>query len=62
MKIIALSIRNYTIIKVVQVIHNQGDVRYGTPMGIQCWALIRSPGLWNKLDLEGILSKGSYFF
>ena len=30
----ALSIRDYTIIKVVQATNNQDDVRYGTSRGI----------------------------
>ena len=34
LKIMALSIRDYTIIKVVPTTHHQGDVRYGTNRGI----------------------------
>ena len=60
-----LSIRDYTIIKVVQATHHQGDVRYDSSRGIQCscmslmsitWTLFRSPGLWDKFD--SILGKG----
>ena len=67
----ALSIRDYTIIKVVQATHNQGDVRYGINRGIQCscmslmpitWILFISPGLWDKFDLDSILAKGDQFF
>ena len=59
----ALSIRDYTIIKVVQATHHQCDVRYGGTRGIQCscmslmplsWTLFRSPGRCDKLDLDGI--------
>ena len=32
----ALSIRDYTIIKVVQATHHQGDVMYGISRGIEC--------------------------
>ena len=71
LKIIALSIRDYTIIKVDQATHHQGDVRYGTTRGIECsctslisvsWTLFRSPGRWDKLDLDGILGKGDQLF
>ena len=63
----ARSIRDNTIIKVVESTHHQGDVRYGTSSGIQCsymslvsvsWALLRSPGLWGRFDLDCILGKG----
>ena len=62
----ALSVRDYTIIKVVQATHHQGDVRYGASRGIQClcmslisvsWTLFKSPGLWDKFDLDSILVK-----
>ena len=61
-----LSIRNYTIVKVVQDSHHQGDVRYGTSGDIQCscmslilisWKLFKSSGLWNEFDLDCILDK-----
>ena len=32
----SLSIRHYTLIKVIQATHHQGDVRYGASRGIQC--------------------------
>ena len=56
-----LNMRDYTIIKVVQGNHHQGDVRYGTSRGIQCscmslislsWTLFKSAGLWDKFDLD----------
>ena len=61
-----LSIRDYTIITVVQASHHQGDVRYGASMVIQwlCmslisvgWALLKSPDLWNNFNLDSILEK-----
>ena len=61
-----LNIINYTIVKVVQDSHYQGDVRYGTSGGIQCscmslilisWKLFKSSGLWNEFDLDCILDK-----
>ena len=63
----ALSIRDCTIIKVVQATHHQGDIRFGASRGIQCWCkslisgswtLSKSPGLWDKFDLDFILGKG----
>ena len=57
----ALSIWDYTIIKVVQATHHQGDVRFGTSRSIQCscmslmlvpWALFRSPDMWDKFHLQ----------
>ena len=66
-KDMSLTIRNHTIIKVVQVSHHHGDVRYGASSGIQCscmslisvsWTLFKSPGLLNKFDLDCILGKG----
>ena len=62
----ALSIWDFTIIKVVQATHHRGDVRYGSSRGAQCscmflmsisWTLFRSPGLWDKFDLDSILCK-----
>ena len=67
----ALSLRNYTISRVVQGTHHQCDVRYGTSSGIQCscmspisvsWTLFKSPGLWDKFDLGCIVSKGDQLF
>ena len=67
----ALSIKDYTIIKVVQATHHQDDVRYGISTGIQClcisldsvsWTLFRSPGLCYKFDLDCILAKGDQLF
>ena len=49
-----LSMRDYTVINVVQATHHQGNVRYGTSRGIlfSClslislsWTLLKSPGL-----------------
>ena len=73
-----LSIRDYTIIKVVQATHHQGDIkygistgRYGISTGIQCscmslvslrWTLFKSPALWDKFDLDWILGKGDQLF
>ena len=65
-----LSIRDYTIIKVVQATHHQDDDRYGPPRGIQCsymflmsvsWTLFKSPGLLDKFDTDSILGKGDQF-
>ena len=67
----ALSVRDYTIIKVVQATHHQGNVKYGISRGIQysCmslmsinWTLFRSPGLWDKFDFDWILGKGDQLF
>ena len=67
----ALRVRNYTFIKVVQATHHQGDVRYGTSSGIHCscmplisvtWALFRSPGMWDTFDLDCVLGKGGQLF
>ena len=50
--------KGYTIIKVVQATHHQGDIRYGSSWGIQyscmslmsiTWTFFRSPALWDKL-------------
>ena len=63
----SVSIRDYTLVKVVQTSHYKRDVRYGASRVIQCscmslisvsWTLFRSPGLWNKFDLDFILGKG----
>ena len=70
LKIMELSMRDYTIIKVVQDTHHQGDVRYGTA-GVYSacmslislsWTLFKPPGLWYKFDLDCILSKGDQLF
>ena len=62
---------DYTIIKVVQATHHQGDVRYGISTDIQCscmslisvsWTLFRCPGQWDKLELDGMLGKRDQFF
>ena len=62
---------DYKIINVVQATHHQGDVRYGTFEGIQCscmspisvgWTIFRSPGQWNKLDLDGIVGEDDQMF
>ena len=67
----ALRFRDYAIIKLVQETHYRGDVRYGVPLGIQCscmslvsviWTLFKSPGLWDKYDLDSILDKGNQLF
>ena len=67
----ALSIRDYTIIKVVQATHHQDDVRYSISRGIQCsymslmsvtWTMFKSPGIWDKFDLDCILSEGNQLF
>ena len=63
--------RDYTVIKEVQATHRQGDDRYGTSRGIQClcmsllsitWTLLRSPGLWDKFNLDSILGKVDQLF
>ena len=67
-KIMVLSIRDCTIIKIAQATHHQGDVRYGTSRGIQCSCMSlmsitwTSPGLWDKFDLDSILGKGDHLF
>ena len=59
----ASSIRDYTIVRIVQVTHHQGNVNvsYSASRGIQCscmslisgsWTLFKSPGLLDKFDLE----------
>ena len=66
-----LSIRDYTIVRVVQATHHQGDVRYGASRGTECscislisvsWKLFKYPGLWNNFYLDYILGKGEYLF
>ena len=67
----ALSIRSYTIVRVVQAINHQGEVRYCGSRGIQCsymslisikWTLFKSPGLWDKFELDYILGKENQLF
>ena len=67
----AVSIRDYTIIKVVQASHHQGDIRYGESRGIQCsrmsfmsvsWKLFKSPGMWDNFGLDCILARGDQLF
>ena len=67
----ALSVRDYTIIKVVQATHHQGDVRYGASRGIQCscmslisvsWTLFKFLGLWDKFDSDSIIGKEDQLF
>ena len=69
LKMMVLSIIDYTIINVVQASHHQGDVRYGTSWGMQCscislisvnWVLFKSPGLQDKFNFKKdcILGKG----
>ena len=71
LKVMALNIRDYTIIKGVQTTHNEGDVRYGWYRSIQCsclsllslsWALFKSPGLWDKFDVDCMLHRGDQLF
>ena len=67
----ALSTRDYIVLKVVQATHHQGDIRYVVFRGIQCscmslmlvsWTLFKSPGSWDKLDLDSILVEGDQLF
>ena len=57
----ALTSRDYLIVKVVQSPNHQGDVRYGTSRGIHCscmslvslsLTLFRFPGLWDTFDID----------
>ena len=68
---VALSTRDYTILKVVQATHNQGDIGYSVSRGIPCscislitvsLTLFKSPGLWDKFDLNFILGKAEQLF
>ena len=65
------AVNDFQIIKVVQASHHQGDVRYGNSRGIQCscmslmsvsWTLFKSPGFWDKFDLDSILQNGDELF
>ena len=67
----ALSIRDYTIIKAAKAAQHQGDVRYNTSRCMQCscmslvsdtWALFTSPAIWDKFDLDSILRKRDHLF
>ena len=58
-------------IKIAQVTHHQGDIRYGSTAGIQClcisliavcWSLIKSISRWDSNDLDRILRKGDELF
>ena len=55
------------ILKVVQVSHHQGDIRYGATSGIQCSYMslmsiccshFKSPVYWDSNNLNSILGKG----
>ena len=57
--------------KVVQVTHHQGDIRYGMTMGMQCscmslmsvfWTLFKSVSIWDSFDLDCILQKWDFLF
>ena len=49
----ALSIRDYTIIKVVQATHLQGDIRYGASRAVQCSCVFLVSVNWTYLKLQG---------
>ena len=58
--------KGYTIIKVVQATHHQGEARIGTSSGINCsfmslisvtWTLFRSPGMRDTFDLDCVFGK-----
>ena len=63
--------RSIHISKIVQGIHHQGDIRYGSTAGIQClcislmavcWSLIKSISRWDSNDLDRILRKSDELF
>ena len=63
----ALNIRDYTINKAVQATYHQDDVRCGTShVCLLCQLLglrsVRSPGTWDKFDLDCILGQGDQLF
>ena len=67
----ALSIKDYTIIKVAQATHSQIDVSYGSYRSIQCscmspifvsWTSFKSPVLWDKFDVDCVLREGNQLF
>ena len=67
----ALSIRDCTIIDVVQSLSTKVMSRYSASWGIQCscmslisisWTLSKSPGLWDNFDLDCILGKGHQLY
>ena len=61
----------YSILKVVQASHHQGDNRYGNTAGNQCscnslfaivWSFLRNVALWNTFDLDHILLNGDLVY
>ena len=57
--------------KVAQVTHHQGDIRYRMARGIQCssmslisvcWTLFKSVSIWDLFDLDCILQEGVVLF
>ena len=57
--------------KIVQGTHHQGDIRYGSTVGIQClcislmavdWSVIKSTSRWDNNDLDRTLRKGDELF
>ena len=57
--------------KIVQGTHHQGDIRYGSTVGIQClcislmavcWSFTKSISRWDSNDLDRILRKGDELF
>ena len=60
----ALSSVDTRILKVVQVTHHQGDIRYGMSRGMQCsymsllsvcWSLFKSASIWTAYYKKGII-------
>ena len=67
----ALSNFDTTIMKVVQVTHHQGDIRYGMSRCMQCssmslmlvyWTLFKSVSKWDSFDLDLALQKWDLSF
>ena len=63
--------RSIHISKIVQGTHHQGDIRYGSTVGIQClcislmavcWSFTKSISRWDSNDLDRILRKGDELF
>ena len=63
--------RSMHISKIVQGTHHQGDIRYGSTVGIQClcislmavcWSFTKSISRWDSNDLDRILRKGDELF
>ena len=61
----------YSISKVVEASHHQGDKRYGNTAGSQCasnalfsivWSFLRKVSLWNTFDLDHILFNGDLVY